>query len=408
VSTDDLNTPLGVTRQKKKKRFVLPPGLVSRVVAGVLGSCVTVLAGWILFVDEPFGGEPMVIVSAYTTPKSAEAAAEQKPDVAASPSAVAAAGSERSLPPGAETITIIDGSTGKRQEVTVAQPGVRLGTKFDPKTISTPANAIDPRLLETTRHGSVPKIAPDGARPSDIYARPVKPQARSANAPRVAIVLEGLGMSSNTTSEALAKLPPAVTYAFTPYGTDLERWINRARSEGHEVLAQVGMEPFDYPDSDPGPQTLLAAMSAENNLDRLMWFLSRFQGYVGVTSLMGGRFTATETAFGPVMNEIGKRGLIYFDDGTSPRSVAGQISGANNTAFAKADAVLDAVPTQTDIDNALARLEATARSRGVAVASASALPITIDRIAVWARGAEDRGIILVPLSSVATRAKTNT
>jgi polysaccharide deacetylase 2 family uncharacterized protein YibQ len=406
VPTDDLNTPLGVT-PKKKRRFVLPPGLVSRVVAGVLGLCVAVLAGWILFVDEPFGGEPMVIVNAFPAPKPAETANAQKPDIAAPPASVAAGG-DRALPPGAETITIIDGSTGKRQEVTVSQPGASPATKFNAKTISTPATAIDPRLLETTRHGSVPKIAPDGARPSDVYARPVKPQAGRANAPRVAIVIEGLGMSSNTTSEALAKLPPAVTYAFAPYGTDIERWINRARAEGHEVLAQIGMEPFDYPDSDPGPQTLLAAMPAENNLDRLMWFLSRFQGYVGVTSLMGGRFTATETAFGPVMSEIGKRGLIYFDDGLSPRSVAGQISGANNVAFAKADAVLDAVPTQADIDNALARLEATARSRGVAVASASALPITIDRIALWARGAEDRGIVLVPLSSVAVRPKTAT
>jgi polysaccharide deacetylase 2 family uncharacterized protein YibQ len=408
VSTDDLNTPLGVTQKKKKKRFVLPPGLVARVIAGALGLCVAVLAGWILFVDEPFGGEPMEIISAYPAPKPADAAAGQKPDIAAAPPAATAASGDRALPPGAETITIIDGSTGKRQEVTVTQPGTSPATKFNAKTISTPATAIDPRLLETTRHGSVPKISPDGARPSDIYARPVKPQASRANAPRVAIVIEGLGMSSNTTSEALAKLPPAVTYAFSPYGTDIERWINRARAEGHEVLAQVGMEPFDYPDSDPGPQTLLASMPAENNLDRLMWFLSRFQGYVGVTSLMGGRFTATETAFGPVMNEIGKRGLIYFDDGTSPRSVAGQISGANSVAFVKADAVLDAVPTQADIDNALARLEATARSRGVAVASASALPITIDRIALWARGAEDRGIILVPLSSVAVRPKTAT
>jgi hypothetical protein len=409
VSTDDLNTPLGVAHKKKKKRFVLPPGLVSRVVAGALGLCVAVLAGWILFVDEPFGGEPMVIVNAFPAPKPADAAAAApKPDIAASPPAAVAAGGDRAVPPGAGTITIIDGSTGKRQEVTVAQPGATPGTKFNAKTISTPATAVDPRLLETSRHGSVPKISPEGVRPSDTYARPVKPQANLANAPRVAIVIEGLGMSSNTTSEALAKLPPAVTYAFTPYGTDIERWINRARAEGHEVLAQVGMEPFDYPDSDPGPQTLLASMPAENNLDRLMWFLSRFQGYVGVTSLMGGRFTATETAFGPVMNEIGKRGLIYFDDGTSPRSVAGQISGANNVAFVKADTVLDAVPTQADIDNALARLEATARSRGVAVASASALPITIDRIALWARGAEDRGIVLVPLSSLATRPKTAT
>src|SRR5947207_1595206 len=165
---------------------------MSRVVAGVLGSCVAVLAGWMLFVDEPFGGEPMVIVSAFPAPKPIDGAAAQKPDTDAPPPASVAAGGDRALPPGAETITIIDGSTGKRQEVTVTQPGASLVTKFNAKTISTPSTAIDPRLLEATRHGSVPKISPDGARPSDIYARPIKPQAGRANVPRVAIVLERL------------------------------------------------------------------------------------------------------------------------------------------------------------------------------------------------------------------------
>ena len=55
-------------------------------------------------------------------------------------------------------------------------------------------------------------------------------------------------------------------------------------------------------------------------------------------------------------------------------------------AFAKADAVLDAVPTAADIDSALARLEATARNRGVAVGAASALPVTIERIAAMGEG----------------------
>jgi hypothetical protein len=100
VSTDDLNTPLGVAPKKKKKRFVLPPGLISRVVAGALGLCVAVLAGWILFVDEPFGGEPMVIVNAFPAPKPVDATAAQKPDVAPPPASVAAGG-DRSLSPGA-------------------------------------------------------------------------------------------------------------------------------------------------------------------------------------------------------------------------------------------------------------------------------------------------------------------
>ena len=72
-----------------------------------------------------------------------------------------------------------------------------------------------------------------------------------------------------------------MTFAFAPYGGDLERLVARARDEGHEVLLQVPMEPFDYPDNDPGPQTLLTSLDAGQNIDRLHWLMSRFQGYVG-------------------------------------------------------------------------------------------------------------------------------
>jgi polysaccharide deacetylase 2 family uncharacterized protein YibQ len=405
--TDDLQKPLGQS-PKKKKPFVLPVPVVTRAIVAALGLCVTVLAGWIAFVNDPFGGEPMAVVSAQPNKTAERAAPSANPDAA--PSALADADK-----PAAKTVTIIDGSTGKRQEVSVDQPGIptaqkktELKTEARPeaKPEAKPDASIDQRLLDTSRHGAIPKIAPDGARPADIYARPVKPQAGRADAPRVAIVIEGLGIGATGTAEALAKLPAPVTFAFAPYGTDLERWVARARGEGHEVLLQIGMEPFDYPDNDPGPQTLLASLTPEQNIDRLHWFLSRFQGYVGVTSLMGARFTATDSALSPVIREAGKRGLIWFDDGTSPRSVAGQISGAANVSFAKADAVLDAVPTAAEIDNALARLEATARSRGLAIGAASALPVTIERIAQWAKAAEARGVMLVPVSMVANRAKT--
>ena len=103
------------------------------------------------------------------------------------------------------------------------------------------------------------------------------------------------------------------------------------------------MEPFDYPDNDPGPQTLLTALDAGQNVDRLHWLMSRFQGYVGIANLMGARFTSSEAAMAPVLRETAKRGLIYVDDGSSPRSLASQIAGANNLAFAKADMTLDHV-----------------------------------------------------------------
>jgi polysaccharide deacetylase 2 family uncharacterized protein YibQ len=290
--------------------------------------------------------------------------------------------------------------------VTVAPTAAKSGAKPNQKTEAGPNAAIDPRLLETSRHGGIPKIALDGARPSEIYAKALKAQNGKPDSPRIAIVIAGLGIGANATTEALAKLPPEVSYAFAPYGTDLDRWATRARNEGHEVLLQIGMEPFDYPENDPGPQTLLTSNTPERNIDHLHWFLSRFQGYVGVTTQMGARFTATDQALIPVLREIGKRGLLYFDDGSSARSVAGQVSGGLNVAFARSDKVLDAVPTAAEIDAALASLEATARKRGVAVGSASALPVTIDRISQWARTAAARGFTLVPISAAATRVKS--
>ena len=198
-----------------------------------------------------------------------------------------------------------------------------------------------------------------------------------------------------------------MTFAFAPYGGELGSQVARAREGGHEVLLQVPMEPFDYPDNDPGPQTLLTSLDAAQNVDRLHWAMSRFQGYVGIANAMGGRFTASEQAVAPVLRETAKRGLIYLDDGSSARSLASQIAGAHNLAFAKADLVLDAVPAPADVDRALGRLEAMARERGVAVGMASALPVSVERIARWAKTAESRGVLLVPITAVVAKAKSS-
>jgi polysaccharide deacetylase 2 family uncharacterized protein YibQ len=272
------------------------------------------------------------------------------------------------------------------------------------KTTVAPSNksaALDDRLVETSRHGAIPKIAADGTRAAEIYAQPVPP----AKGPRIAIVVGRLGVSATTTSEALAKLPGPVTLAFVPYAADIDRWAARARGESHEVLLQVPMEPHDYPDNDPGPQTLLTTLKPEDNIDRLHWAMSRFQGYVGIANYMGAKFGVNEQGVGTVVQEASRRGLIYFDDGAASRGVASQIASASNLPFAKADVAIDAAPTAAEIDGALAKLEAMARERGVAVGVATALPISIQRISTWAKAVTGRGITLVPISAVANKSK---
>ena len=254
----------------------------------------------------------------------------------------------------------------------------------------------------STRNGPIPRIAADGLRAAQAYAKQV---AAKPNAPQIAIVMSGLGVSVSGTNDAINKLPGPITFAFLPYGSDLEKLAAKADGLGHELLIQIPMEPFDYPDNDPGPQTLITSLPPAQNIDRLQWAMSRFQRYVGVANFMGARFTASELSLLPILREIGKRGLIYVDDGSSPRSLASQIAGGNSLAFAKASLVLDSVPSASEIDRALVRLEGMARSNGIAVGFAGALPVTIERVARWAKTAEGRGFALVPITAAVGREK---
>ena len=186
-------------------------------------------------------------------------------------------------------------------------------------------------------------VAADGLKPVTAYAAGTgADRARAARMPSIAIVIGGLGVGAAKTSDAIMNLPPAVTLAFTPYGSDPSKLAERARAQRHEILLQVPMEPFDYPDNDPGPQTLLSTLGAEQNLDRLHWHLSRFQGYAGLANFMGARFVAADPVMQPVIREAAKRGLSYFDDGATPRSVAASLAAGQALPYAKADFTLEA------------------------------------------------------------------
>ncbi len=230
---------------------------------------------------------------------------------------------------------------------------------------------IDQRLLEKSRYGMIPVVS-DGLKPFTVYAAEAD-RAKAAKMPVVAIVVGGLGVGAAKTTDAIMKLPPAVTLAFTPYGSDPAKLAERARAQRHEILLQIPMEPFDYPDNDPGPQTLLTTLAPEQNLDRLYWHLSRFQGYAGIANFMGARFVVTDAVMQPIVREAAKRGLGYLDDGSAPRSVAPTLAAAQAMPFAKADLSIDAVPTALEIDRALAKLESLAKERGIAIGIASAL-----------------------------------
>ena len=259
------------------------------------------------------------------------------------------------------------------------------------------AHLPDRALIEDSETGPLPIRAADGRRPVDVYARPWS----GARGARVAIVIGGLAVSQTGTQEAIEKLPAEVTLAFAPQGNSIGRWMQAARRKGHEILMQVPLEPFDYPNVNPGRNTLTVAATPEENLENLRWTLSRTTNYTGVMNYMGARFVGDANAMAPVMAELGKRGLLYLDDGSTARSVAPDLALKNGVPFAAGDAIIDAERDRGAILKKLDQLEATARAKGFALGTGSAFDVTVDAVTSWVAEAKKRGIEIVPVSAVA-------
>lgn len=360
----------------------LPGRRDSLTILGAIAIAATSL-GLVVLRDEPFGAVPMAAASlpqeierpAPTEAEVAAVVAEPKTQAAASSASIVdAAGEEPAA--GASIIVIRDPSAAGQ----------------DPRVAHLPDRA----LIEESEQGPLPVRAPDGRRSVDVYARPWS----GVRGARVAIVIGGLGLSQTGTQAAIAALPSEVTLAFAPQGNSIDRWMQAARREGHEIVMQVPLEPFDYPTINPGRNTLTVDASTEENLHDLRWALGRTTNYTGVMNYMGARFSAEETAMAPLMAELGKRGLLYLDDGSSARSVAAELAQGNAVPFAAGDAVIDAAPDRGEILKQLDELERIARAKGFAIGAGSAFDVTVEAVAAWAGEAKKRGIEIVPISAL--------
>ncbi|MDN2567743.1 divergent polysaccharide deacetylase family protein [Aquibium sp. A9E412] len=341
--------------------------------------------------ERPFRDAAPVAVSTPRTAEAADDGAVEAPRRAAAAQADATQADAAAGAPDPAIIRVDPAAAGSADSVVVLRDPATLGS--DPRVAHLPDRA----LIEESESGPLPVRGADGRRPFDAYARPWS----GARGARVAVVIGGLGLSQTGTQRAIETLPGEITLAFAPQGNSLDRWMRTARQGGHEIVMQVPLEPFDYPNVNPGRNTLTVGAPAGETLGELRWTLSRITNYTGVMNYMGGRFVADAGAMDGMMAELGRRGLMFLDDGTAARSVAEETALSNGVPFAAGDLVIDGARERGAILDRLDELERIARAQGFAVGTGSAFDVTVDAVASWAREARKRGIELVPISAVA-------
>ena len=384
---DDYDAPLGLDPAGRPARDI-PWKLVA------FGGCGVILAslvGFLFVTDNGSGGEPYAVALVEQPPPVAKA---DRPSTAADVTGSVATASDSGQSTEMENgVRVVRGGGGAARRL----PGG--GVVIDvPKGFGESDTGPIAALVENGRYGPLPRRGPDGTRPADAYAGATPPTRLGRTAPRVALVVGGMGLSRAATENALDRLPAGVTLGFAPYGENLVRSVASARTAGHEIVLQLPMEGLGT-DAN-GLEHRLTLAGAARNLDDLAWLESRFTGYAGVMNYLGGRFLSDETALRPVLADVAQRGLYWLDDGSAPRSLSLDLATKEALPSRRAEIVLDAGGRPEAMDAAFAKLEALAKAQGSAIGVATALPASVDRIAAFARRLEDKGLVLVPVSAL--------
>jgi len=242
-------------------------------------------------------------------------------------------------------------------------------------------------MLKRTAIGDLPMPSPEGKQPWQVYARP---WSGPADRGKVAVVVMDMGLDKAATEAAIAKLPPEVTLAFSPYAQSLDKWVKKARDYGHEVLMVLPADMAGTQPRDPGPLGMTNSVPPESNLARLEGVMARGAGYTGVISL-GDKFAATEQ----IVQTLGKlrdHGLLYVGPGTAPADRIPPI--APITAIADTDLFREAIEMR------LNQVSIAARTRGKALVVINPRPLSYDRLLPWLNDFDGQKLVIVPVSTL--------
>ena len=251
--------------------------------------------------------------------------------------------------------------------------------------------------------GQLPVIASNGAQPWQVYARPVDP---GITAPRIAIRFEGIGLSRQASLGVINKLPPEISFVLSPYGRNLNDWVFRSRLAGHELFMSLPMESENFPVEDAGPLALDTRIQLAENRRRMETVMASAQGYVGLVTMMGSRFMKADGQVRRVLEDVKARGLMFVVGGNRRRNEVFPLATELNLPRVESEKYIDDEPRIQQIRESLDRLESLAKERGAVLAMARPYPVTIKSVLDWIATLPDKGLVLVPASSVATLSPT--
>ena len=222
---------------------------------------------------------------------------------------------------------------------------------------------------------------------------------KTALRPKIAIVIDDLG-GENKISQELLRWDLSITFSilpFTPYSKTL---AEKAHRRGKEVILHLPMEPRGYPQIRPGEGVLLEEMDEARLLRQLSKDIEAVPYIKGVSNHMGSRLMEDPEKMRIVFSELKRRGLFFLDSRTTPQTVGLEVAQSVGLKAMERSLFIDHSSDEEDIKQKLERLIQFSLSTGKAIGIGHPHPSTLKSLKEMIPRMKEKGIEIVPLSSV--------
>jgi polysaccharide deacetylase 2 family uncharacterized protein YibQ len=234
---------------------------------------------------------------------------------------------------------------------------------------------------------------------TDIFVC-TQPRVSAPVSPRyvqVAILIDDLGWDLKAAQTLLALEAP-LSFAILPNAPYRMLIAKEAQHRGRDVLLHLPMEPYGYPDVDPGQPVLLSTMTTQELTTQIGAALQALPTAVGVNNHMGSKLTENREAMRVVMQQMKLYNLFFLDSRTTQHSLAYQVAREIGVPTAQRQVFLDHETDITEIHQQLRRLATLAHEQGSAIGIGHPYPETVRVLQATLPAIRQEGIDIVPVS----------
>ena len=229
---------------------------------------------------------------------------------------------------------------------------------------------------------------------------PPKPSTlKTAHRPKMAIVIDDLGEDNHISKELLDWNLP-ITFSILPFTSNSRTLAQKAHERGKEIILHLPMEPHGYPKIKPGEGVLLFEMDEENLLHQLSRDIEAIPYITGVSNHMGSRLMEDPEKVRIILTELKRRSLFFLDSRTTPQTVGLQTAQSIGLRTMERSLFLDHSQDIREIKQNLERLAQLSLKTGRAIGIGHPYPSTLKSLKEMIPKIQEKGIDIVPLSSM--------